>query len=516
VLDDDSVAPTSLQVSQGKNSLGEGAFKKGNVKAAAFERNSIAIDGLAASETYILAATLKGSDGKFSNVRTLRFSTRDEASMGESWIRTFSVGTVTQVSAVLSVSSSEKGTFYWTLVESSSGAPSQANIAGGKNKDGDAAVKSGSLELERNKTQTIEITGLKSGTSCTVYGYVSKSETEFSTVQSRSFSTTGIDTPSISKLTAAFKTDGAMPAEMDITVTVNEAGTIHWIIVEESGSALQPTPENVKNGNGTGDLNRPVYTRGSSSLPKGESTILTGGALNTKYRVYACMEGASGALSRVVSSGIFEKVTEAGGLTGLGISAGGKAISGFTFKADADDQTYTGATAPNGTSFLAVRPSAASSVDIIVDGSLVSRNSSHNVEMPARAGTPREIVIKTSEAGKSTRTYTIEVTENPLAVKTVYVSGVEPPELSADASGNYAVTVPGDYKEVNIAITFEAEMKGALILLDENAKRIAVKSGERKPIRLDSTETRVDLEISGPSNGGDPPETRRLTITKAP
>lgn len=76
-------APTALQISQGKDATGTAAPKKGNVKVKAYEQTSIITDGLTTAKPYTMYATVKASDGKLSNVRTLYFDTEDEAEMGE-------------------------------------------------------------------------------------------------------------------------------------------------------------------------------------------------------------------------------------------------------------------------------------------------------------------------------------------------------------------------------------------------------------------------------------------------
>ncbi|MDR3294413.1 MAG: S-layer homology domain-containing protein [Clostridiales Family XIII bacterium] len=505
-VEGDSATPTPLQVSQGKDSLGDAAFKKGNVKVTAYTETSFTADGLKPEKSYTVYAMVKDSSSKLANVKTLRFSTLDEASIGENWLHTFAVGSITENSAVLTARSVEKGTLYWAIVENSSGRPSQTNLTEGKDRDGDAAVKFGNLVADREKTHTVEVTGLKQGTTYTAYGYISKGAGEYSTVQSRAFTTTGIGTPGINSLTASFADNN-----LSITVRSNEKGKLYWIAVEESGGAAQIIAERVK----AGKSNSGDAFHGDKEIVSGENTV-TATAFpplkpNTKYRVYACMEGPNGNLSGVVYTGLIEKATTSVGLTALSITADGKtAASGFTFSPDTT--SYAGVTVPNGSYRLLIRPTAAATVDIIVDGHVVASNANYEYTLPSVAGETRVILIETSEAGKSEKkTYHIDVTENPPKVTNVYVSGAT--SVTPDAAGTtYTATVPRDYAEAILAISFSAEMQGALIL--EDGTRLVVRSDERKKVSLNADSTTIQLEVAGPANGGDPAKIFLLKIQK--
>ncbi|MDR1134756.1 MAG: S-layer homology domain-containing protein [Clostridiales Family XIII bacterium] len=511
----DADIPTPTQVSQGKDSSGAGAINKGNIKVTAFEPVSAALTSLEPGKPYNLCAVLKASSGKLSSVKTLGFSTVEAASVGENWLNRFSVGNPTQDSAVLTAQSSEKGTLYWVVVENrSAGRPSQANIAGGKDKYGDAVVKSGSAELERNVSYTADITGLKSGNTYQIYGYVSKAANSFSRVESGSFSTGGVNTPSLSGFTANWGNDN----RLEMGFTVNTTGKFYWIAVSESDRAFAPTAEKIKAG--SANSNQTVADKGSFDVTKTGSVTVTKAALsagdplqpNVKYRIYACFENPSGSFSGVVSTGLIEKSTVAGGLSGLTISAGGRAVTGFSFDASVYD--YTGVEVPNGSKTLVLRPVAGNTVDIIIGGRIASNNSNFNYSMPASAGTPDTIIIETSEAGKTKKTYRIAVKENVPEVKSVYVSGSDPSEPVKDSSGNYSVNVPDTYSEITMSITLAPEMTASLITA--NGTRTAIKSGERKKLNLESPPTLstvIQMEIKGPSQGG---ETRvyNLTVTR--
>jgi hypothetical protein len=500
VVEDPHTVPTPLQVSQGKDSVGIAAPKKGNVKVKAYEQASIIVDGLTASKSYTMYAMVKASDGKLTNVQTLRFNTEDEADMGENWITSFNVGTITEITALLSVNSSEKGTLYWVLVENSSGRPSQTNIAAGNDRDGDKALKSGNTAIDRNKTLNIDLTELKVGTSYDVYGYVSKTADAFSKVSSRSFTTAGVSTPAVRSLSAVINNDNML----EITASVSAKGTFYWIAVQESGGAMAPTPERVKAGK---DVKDQVVTL-NGNYANAEDTIkvttASPAAINTTYRVYACMEGLSGALSSVSYTGIVEKVTNAGGLTGLTISAeGGRVVSGFSF--DANVRDYPSVVVSNGSSNIIVRPTASSATDIIVDGRVVASGAnSQKIPLPETPGTRLPIVIETSESGKAKQPpYTITVTENAPVPSSVYVSGSpENPPLLDD--NTYSTTVPDNYKTVNVSMSFGSEFTGALI---QDGSVTTVRSGERKTINLNEggagTTTVITLRLVGPSNGGD-------------
>ncbi|MDR0424111.1 MAG: S-layer homology domain-containing protein [Clostridiales Family XIII bacterium] len=530
VIERGEPTPTPTQASQGRDGRGAAAMSKGNVKVTAFEPATAAISSLEPDRPYVLCAVLKPSSGKLSSVRTLNFSTVDQASIGENWIGRFSIGSVTQDSAVLTAQSSEKGTLYWVVTESrSSGRPSQTDIAGGKDRYGDAAAKSGSTALDRSVSTYIDITGLKSGNSYYVYGYLSKSAdsaagggtgggaaggagsaNSFSRVESASFSTSGVSTPSLSRLTAAFNNSD----QLEIGFSANDAGKFYWIAVSEDGSAFAPTADKVKAG--SANTNQQVADRGSLDLEKSGAGTVTKAALSmsdplqpdTRYRVYACFENKSGSLSSVVSTGLFEKSTVAGGLTGLSISAGGRSVSGFSF--DRAVYEYSGIEVPNGSKTLTLRPVAGNSVDIIIDGRIAASNANFSYDMPQASGTPCTIVIETSEAGKSKTTYRVSLAENSPEPKSVYVSGAEPSELVKDGAGNYAASVPENYSEVTASVTFASEMTAAFIMPD--GARVAARSGERKKLALSAAPapTVVQIEIKGPTASG---EAKTCTLT---
>jgi hypothetical protein len=516
VIENDAPMPAAAQLSQGKDGAGAAVPQKANVKVTAYDEAMVNISGLSPAKSYRLLGVLKAKDGKFSNVRALGFSTPPQSSMGENWINTFSVGTVTQDSMILTVRSQESGMFYWVAVEEgASGAPSHANLTSGLDADGASAANAGSLQLAKNSTQSIEVTGLKPGASYYIYGFVSKAEESFSTVKTGSFRTIGVGTPAISSLTAGFN-DGGM---MEISFKANDAGKFYWIAVEESGAAFPPTPGRVKEGRANSSqalADKGVFEVTRSAVNKG-ALVVTKPALsaadplkpNVKYRVYACLENGSNTLSSVVASGLFEKSTIALGLTNLYLSAGSQGVSGFAFSADQYD--YTGLEVPNGTNVLAIRPVAANSADIMIDGRVASNNANFNYAMPSPAGTPATIVIAVSEVGKETKTYRIGVKENVPDVRSVYVAGSAPITPVSDAGGNYEVTVPASFLEVNMSVTFTAEMAGTLIAPD--GTRIAVKSDERKKVALapqPAAESVIKMEIRGPSARGD---VRTYTLT---
>ncbi|MDR2089279.1 MAG: S-layer homology domain-containing protein [Clostridiales Family XIII bacterium] len=495
-------APTALQISQGKDASGAAASRKGSAKVKAYEQTSVTVEGLTSAKPYTMYATVKGSDGKFSNVYSLYFNTEDEADIGENWISTFSVGTITETTALLTVNSTEKGTFYWAVVENSDGKPSQTNIAAGNDRGGDKALKSGNVPIGRNKSLNVEITGLKVGTRYDVYGYVSKSATEFSKVEARSFTTAGVGTPTIRSLNAVINNDNIL----EITVSVNAKGTFHWLTVAESGNALPPTPEKIKAG--TANENQNIADKGS--VPNVENTYTATSAAiseNTKYRVYACLEGPSGALSSVSYTGLVEKTTQSGGLTGLSLSAeGGRVTGGFAFDANARD--YPNVAVSNGSSHIVVRPSASSATDIIVNGRIVASGAnSERIELPATPGVPLTIVVETSESGKSKQKYTITVRENAPLPDSVYVSGATPENPArggADADGKtYTCTVPANYKSVNVSIGFGSEFTAALA---QDGQSAAIRNGEKRTVSLaegDGSTTVLIISIKGPANGGD-------------
>ncbi|MDR1572891.1 MAG: S-layer homology domain-containing protein, partial [Clostridiales Family XIII bacterium] len=498
VLENPRSAPTPLQISQGKDAVGVNAFKKGSVKVKAYERASIIADGLTAAKTYTMYATVKASDGKLSNMRSLYFSTEDEANMGEDWINTFNIGTITETAALLTVGASEKGTFYWVLVENSSGKPSQANIAAGNDRDDAKALQSGNVPIERNRNLNIDITGLKVGASYEIYGYVSKNADEFSRVESRAFTTAGVGTPTIRSLSARITDDNLL----EITVSVNAKGTFHWIAAAESGGALPPTPEKVKAG--SAGENRTVADKGSvKDVENTYTTTSSAVSLDTKYRVYACLEGPSGALSPVSYTGLLEKATQSGGLTGLSLSVeGGRVTDGFSF--DVNARSYPNVVVSNGSAYIVVRPTAAGTTDIIVDGRVVASGaSSERIPLPQTPGTPYTFKIETSESGKSKQTYTITVTENSPKLDSVYVSGASPENPPLTAGNRYETTAPSNYQSVNVAIGFGSEFT---CTFTQDGKVTSVRSGERRTINLTAggagTQTEIRIEIKGPVYGG--------------
>jgi hypothetical protein len=509
LLEDPRSAPTALQISQGKDATGATAPKKGNVKVKAYEQASIVADALTAAKPYTMYATVKGSDGKLSNVRSLYFDTEDEADMGENWIRTFSVGTITETAALLTAESSEKGSLYWVIVENSSGKPSQTNIAAGNDRNGDKALKSGNVPIERNKSLNVELTGLGVGSGYSIYGYVGKGTDEFSKVESRSFTTAGVGTPTIRSLSAIVNSADML----EITVSVSAKGTFHWIVAQESGNALPPTPEKVKAG--TGNENQDIKDR-KGSVPNVENTYTTAVAISmdTKYRVYACLEGPSGALSAVSYTGLIEKVTQSGGLTGLSVSVeGGRVTGGFSFSAS--EHNYPNVVVSNGSSHIVVRPTASANTDIIVNGRVVASGAnSERIPLPATPGERLSFAVETSESGKSKQTYAIGVTENKPVPEGVYVSGAilntENPALSGHSFVSY---VPDHYKSVNVSVSFASEFTCVLV---QNSNRTAVRSGERRTVSLNEgsgTTTEIVIELSGPANGGDK-DSFTLYITK--
>jgi hypothetical protein len=499
LLENPRSAPTAQQISQGKDAVGVTAPKKGSVKVKAYEQATVVTDGLTAAKPYTMYATVKASDGKLSNVRSLRFDTEDEANVGENWISSFSVGTITETAAMLSVSASERGTFYWVLVENSAGKPSQTNIAAGNDRDGAKALQSGNSPIERNKSLNIEITGLKVGVTYEVYGHVSKTADEFSKVESRSFTTAGVGTPSIRSLNATISAADLL----EITVSVSAKGTFHWIAVQENGNALPPTPEKVKAGSANEKQN--VVAKGS--VPNVENTYTTtagGISLDTKYRVYACLEGPSGALSSVSYTGLAEKATKAGGLTGLALSAeGGRITGGFSF--DTGARNYPDIRVSNGSSYIVVRPTAAANTDIIVNGSVVPSGGSARIALPEAPGDECKIIIDTSEPGRSEKqTYTLKVYENKPLPDNVYVSGATPENPARGGADNktYTCVVPSDYKSVKVSVNFGSEFTCTLVRPD--GVRVAVRNGERPTIDLIAGESgTLSIELAGPANGGD-------------
>jgi hypothetical protein len=499
LLEDYGATPTPTQISQGRNAVGETAFKKGNAKVKAYEEVSIVADGLTSAKPYTMYATVKASDGKLSNVRALRFDTEDEADRGENWLNTFSVGTVTETTALLTAGSTEKGTFYYVLVENSSGKPSQTNVAAGNDRDGGKALKSGSSPIERNTNLNIDITGLKVGTSYSVYGYVSKNADEFSRVESRSFTTAGVGVPTIRSLSAVITSTDML----EITASVSAKGTFYWIAVNESGGALPPTPEKVKAGTANeGQSKTPVLTGSLAGAENTFTTTKSGISLNIPYRVYACMEGPSGALSPVSYTGLVEKKTTADGLTGLSIGVeGGRIVSGFSF--DVNTWDYINIFVSNGSSYITVRPTASQTTDIIVNGRVVANGAnSERIKLPDNTGDRLDIKIVTSESGKSTQVYNLAVYENKPVLDSVYVSGATPENPSV--SGNISTSVPKSYMSVNISVTFSSEFTAVVVTPD--GSRTAIRSGERRTVNLNAEEgstTAITIELAGPANGGD-------------
>lgn len=495
LLDGDAKEPSPLLVSQGKDIKGESAIAKGNIKVKAYEEATFAVKSLEEDKTYLLCAMVKDSKNKLSGVRSKKFTTSDTATIGEEWLKTFTIESTNASGTTLRAKSSEAGKLYWVAVESKSDEkPSQANIKAGNDKHGEIAAAKGSVDLTRDTEKKIEITGLKSGTSYHLYGFVEKGS-EYSTVASRSLKTDGVSTPSISTLGVSAKDE----TTATISVSSNGPGTVYWIILQESGSASSIPAEKIAAGqrkDGT------AATKAGSFESKDGTTTgdVSGLEKGKSYRVYACIKSKNGdTYSGVKYTNTFQTSSYAENLTELkltyqeiGTSAPVEITKDDGFEFSSTTYAYnTVLTIPYGAE-VAVTAAAPSGV-LYTDGTPVKSGEAQVIQMPTKRGDIKTFTVEVTDVGKTKRSYTIKVKEATSPLTKVNVYGA-----SVSQSGNtYTIKVPSNYTAIVCSFDFGKGMTAKLVQNQDGSdvEFNGIKSGDEIP--RDGIDTGKTLKVTG-------------------
>lgn len=137
-----------------------------------------------------------------------------------------SVSNITDVSAQLSITSSETGSAFWVTVPAGSAAPTAEQIEAGSDYAGVSVVTSGSVAVSANQATPVQLAPLSPATQYTVYTVVTTVDGEatlYSDIQSQSFSTQS-PLPAVGESQVdADLTSADVGEEVTVTVTVRNS-----------------------------------------------------------------------------------------------------------------------------------------------------------------------------------------------------------------------------------------------------------------------------------------------------
>ncbi|MDR3242799.1 MAG: S-layer homology domain-containing protein [Clostridiales Family XIII bacterium] len=215
-------------------------------------------------------------------------------------------------SATLRATSTQSGSIFWVLVESSNpSTPSAQNVYDGKDANGGTPFDKGSISAAANTAQSVELDNLLADTDYKIFVMATDAKWNRSSVTSKSFRTESSSASGGSWITT-YSVSDIKNSSVVLNVRSNTKGRFYWVAVEGSSSGT-PSQDYIRSGlDRNGDT---AAANGDQSISANSSSTvsITGLKSETSYRVYGCVYESTDRYSNysVVKSDSF-KTTSSG------------------------------------------------------------------------------------------------------------------------------------------------------------------------------------------------------------
>jgi hypothetical protein len=253
---ENATTPTAEQIIGARTS--SNGSPAGSGSRAVYANSAIVASStsLQAEQSYKVCAVVRDAAANVSAVAIRTFTTSGAGDTGEEWLNNnFTVDNIADNSFRLTATSTRAGKLYYVVVEDPNRTvktPSQSNIRNGKDANGTSANSStifaGSFDVYANNSNSYSIANLKGGTNYKVFGCVyenTNTSSLYSTVKSRTFTTTGTNTSWITDFSVTQSGTGSAT----LNVRADRAGTVYYVVTTDSRT---PTAENIRSGSGYG------------------------------------------------------------------------------------------------------------------------------------------------------------------------------------------------------------------------------------------------------------------------
>lgn len=387
VLPSGVAAPNATQVKAWQNGSGQTvatAWSSNIIKGI----NQFNITGLSPNTGYIVYFA---AEDTFENLQTIvankAFTTLQSWGGGDITppvTSALSVTGITSTASMVQFTSNEAGTIYEVTLLSGSTAPSTTQVKAWQNASGILADLRGSFAIIAGANQ-FNLTGLTPSTNYVTYIVAQDSTGNLQgSVMSVPFTTTAIAdlTPPVSTL---FDIIGIGTGSAMITVSLNESGTGHFVVLQSGATA--PTAAQVKAWQDSAGL--PVSLHGSSVTNVGVNQFsITGLFADTNYVAYFVAEDMVGNLQSAVTNKSFTTllpsdttppVISALSLTGITNSG---AMLQFTSSESGTAYSVvlqSGAIAPSTTQVIAWQNGSGTTADIHATFAITTGSNSSNI-----------------------------------------------------------------------------------------------------------------------------------------
>jgi hypothetical protein len=242
---ENATTPTAEQIRVGRTSSNGSPAGSGSRAVYANSPMIASSTSLQAEQSYKVCAVVYDAAANISAVAIRTFTTSGEGDTGEEWLNNnFNVDNVTNNSVRLTVNSTRQGRLYYVVVEDPNRnvkTPSQSNIRNSKDANGTSAnsntIFAGYLDVYANSSNSKDISGLKGGTNYKVFGCVYDSTSNsnlYSTVKSRTFTTTGSNVNWITTYEIPQNSITATGAQLNVVTASGRTGTFYYVVTETS------------------------------------------------------------------------------------------------------------------------------------------------------------------------------------------------------------------------------------------------------------------------------------------
>jgi hypothetical protein len=301
---DDATTPTAQQILNGRTADEKNAYGTGSRSVYANSALSVSLTSLQSEQSYKVCAVVRDAAANLSPVAIRTFTSLTAGDTGEEWLGSnFTVSNIGNNSLTLTVNSSRAGTLYYVIAEDPNRTvktPTQAYIKNGRDANNSSSnVISGNFSVSAGSSKSVDVTGLKAGTNYKIFGCVyesSSSNSLYSTVKNRTFTTTGSNVDWITTFEVPSSTVGTTSATLN--VRANRTGTFYYVVTTDS---RQPTLDQLRNLRDYNSSN--VFgINGSSSINSASTTYpisLSNLTVNTRCYVFGVLYISSSEYSEI-------------------------------------------------------------------------------------------------------------------------------------------------------------------------------------------------------------------------
>jgi hypothetical protein len=191
-------------------------------------------------------------------------------------------------SATLRATSTQNGSVFWVLVESSNpSTPSAQNVYDGRDANGGTPFAKGSISAAANTAQSVELDNLLADTDYKIFVMATDASGNRSSVTSKSFRTENSSASGGSWITT-FSVSDIKSSSAVLNVKSNTKGRFYWVAVEGSSSST-PSQDYIRSGLDRNGKAAAANGDQSISADSSSTVSITGLKSETSYYVYGCV-----------------------------------------------------------------------------------------------------------------------------------------------------------------------------------------------------------------------------------